>query len=105
MKEKGAQQVFLRGGEDMDREECTTAPLRSPYKLSASDQSLLLPPSSLTPLSSDIELHSPVCGLLHAVSWLTLTNSTPIYIRKDKRGKEGGSTTKGRLKVQERKVD
>ena len=37
MKEEGAWQVFLGGGEDVGREECETAPLRSPYKPSASE--------------------------------------------------------------------
>ena len=30
MKEKGGWQVFLEGGEDVDREGCATASLRSP---------------------------------------------------------------------------
>ena len=37
MKEKGALQVFLGGVEDVDREECANASLRSPYKTSASE--------------------------------------------------------------------
>ena len=61
----------------------------------------LLPPSSLTPLSPDVEPHSPVCMLPHAVNWLALTNSAPIKERI--KGQEGGSTTKGCLKVQKRR--
>ena len=37
MVEEGVQQVFLGGGEDVGREECNIAPLRSPYKPSASE--------------------------------------------------------------------
>ena len=47
-----------------------------------------LPPSSLTPLSPDIEPHSPVCMLPHAASWLALPNSAPIK-EKIKGGKKG----------------
>ena len=38
----------------------------------------LPPPSSLTPLSPDVEPHSPVSVLLHAANWLISTNSAPI---------------------------
>ena len=48
----------------------------------------LPPPSSLTPLSPDVEPHSPVCILPHAVNWLTLTNSAPIK-EKNERGNKG----------------
>ena len=52
----------------------------------------LPPPSSVTPLSPDVEPHSPVCMLPHTANLLALTDSAPI---KEKiTGKQGDSTTK-----------
>ena len=48
----------------------------------------LLPPSSLTPLSPDAELCSPVCMLPLAANWLALTDSAPIK-EKIKKGNKG----------------
>ena len=77
MVEEGAWQDFLGGGEDVGREECNTAPLRSPYNPPPLNQS---PPprSSLTPPSPDAGPCFPVCMLPYAVNWLTLKDSAPI---------------------------
>ena len=101
MKEEGAEQVFLGGGEDVGREECNTAPFRSPYKSSASE------PVTATSILSNTSVSRYWASLssLHASSHSELAhfNRFSPYKRKDKRG-NGGNHYKSHLKLQEKKV-
>ena len=87
MKEEGAWWAFLRGGKDVNREECTTALLRSPYKPSTSE------PVTATSIFSNPSVSrcwASLCSLsasLHR-KLACFSNFSPYKI-KNKRGKQG----------------
>ena len=87
MVEEGAWQDFLWGGEDVGREECDTAPLRSPYKSSASEPvtttSIFSNPSVSTCWASLSSLFASSCSELACFSRFS------PYKRKKKKGYKG----------------
>ena len=97
MVEEGAWQVFLGGGEDVGREECNTAPLRSPYKPSTSE------PVTATSIFSSTSV-SRCWALLsswHASSCSKLAHFSKFnpYKIKGKKGENKGVTLQVLLEV------
>ena len=87
MVEGGAQGVFLGGGEDMGREECDIAPLRSPYIPSTSEPVTAASIFSNPSVSRCWVSLSSLCASSH--SKLAHFNRFSPYKRKDKKGNKG----------------
>ena len=102
MVEEGMQQVFLGEGEDVGREECDTAPLRSPYKPSASEPVTAASNFSNTSISRCCTSLSKHCASLYS-KLACLSKLSPCKI-KGKKGNEGVAVKKKLLKTQERKI-
>ena len=73
----GVWEVFLGGGEDVGREECNIAPLRRPYKPSASEP-VTAASNFSNPLSPSVVPAFPTAMPLCTMNWPAIVNSVPV---------------------------